>query len=148
MTTTENVRRSFMQSGPLRRVIARLIARPAQSTVGLVVSMLVVGAVFYHFVEGWNMLDSVYFCVITLATIGYGDYAPKTDLGKLFTIFYAFAGIGVLAFYFQLRAQQRLSRRPLVAETEKLAAHAEKDAAALEHRLEHEGDVLPHDPLP
>ena len=142
MTVTGRVTRSFMQSGPLRRMLARLIARPAQSTAGFVFATLALGAVFYHFVEGWNMLDSVYFCVITLATIGYGDYAPKTDLGKLFTIFYAFAGIGLLATYFQLRAQQQLARgrRPIIRDVE-------KDAVSLEHKLEHSVEVLPHEPL-
>jgi len=57
---------------------------------------LAIGTVFYHSVEGWRWLDSLYFCVITLATIGYGDFVPTTDLGKAFTIIYVFIGIGIL----------------------------------------------------
>lgn len=72
---------------------------------------LVTGTLFYHFVEGWRILDSAYFSVITLTTIGYGDFAPQTDIGKLFTIFYAFTGVGLLATYLQLRARRRLVRR-------------------------------------
>ena len=41
------------------------------------------GTVIYHFVEGWSWLDSLYFSVITLTTIGYGDFSPQTDLGKI-----------------------------------------------------------------
>jgi len=34
-----------------------------------------------------------------LTTIGYGDFSPQTEEGKMFTIFYIFLGIGiVLAF--------------------------------------------------
>lgn len=55
------------------------------------------GTVFYHIVEHLKILDAVYFSVITLTTIGYGDIVPKTDAGKIFTILYVLVGIGLLA---------------------------------------------------
>lgn len=61
--------------------------------------IIVVGAYAYSNVEGWSGLDSVYFVVVTVTTIGYGDLVPKTNLGKIFTIFFSFLGISV-AFYF------------------------------------------------
>lgn len=50
----------------------------------------------YHFLEGWSYVDSLYFSVITLTTIGYGDFSPQTDAGKLFTIFYIIIGLGMI----------------------------------------------------
>jgi hypothetical protein len=42
--------------------------------------LLVVGSVFYTRVEHWTMLNAVYFCVVTLGTVGYGDITPTTRL--------------------------------------------------------------------
>lgn len=57
--------------------------------------LLIGGTVFYWNVEGWSALDALYFSVITLATVGYGDFSPQTGLGKVFTIVYVLVGIGV-----------------------------------------------------
>ena len=77
-----------------------------------VVILLIIGATFYHYIEGWSWIDSIYFCFISLATVGYGDFAPTTDLSKIFTIFYIANGIGVLISFFDIFASLRL-RRPV-----------------------------------
>jgi len=58
--------------------------------------ILVLGMVVYHYLEGWDYLDSFYFSAITLSTVGYGDFSPQTDAGKMFTIFYIILGIGII----------------------------------------------------
>lgn len=61
-----------------------------------IASVLVgVGTVFYRFVEDLAWLDSVYLSVISLTTVGYGDFSPATSTGKVFTMFYVVAGIGI-----------------------------------------------------
>ena len=62
----------------------------------LVLITLTTGTFFYHRVEQWRYLDSLYFSVTTLTTVGYGDIAPKTDIGKIFTMFYLLVGIGII----------------------------------------------------
>ena len=54
------------------------------------------GTLTYHYLEGWNYIDSFYFSVVTLTTIGYGDFTPQTDGGKLFTVLYIIIGIGMI----------------------------------------------------
>ena len=58
--------------------------------------IVTVGSIVYHYLEGWNWVDSIYFSVITLTTIGFGDFAPTTPEGKIFTIFYILIGIGII----------------------------------------------------
>jgi voltage-gated potassium channel Kch len=59
-------------------------------------SALLVGTLAFHFLEGWSMLDSLYFSVITLATVGYGDLVPTTPIAKIFTMLYVINGISIL----------------------------------------------------
>lgn len=57
--------------------------------------LLLCGTIFYAYAEDWNLLDSLYFCVMTMTTIGYGDLTPTTSASKVFTIIYAFVSIGI-----------------------------------------------------
>lgn len=59
-------------------------------------------------IEGFSPVDSFYFCFITLATIGYGDLSPATDVGKLVTVIYSIAGLGIMAALISSTATQRL----------------------------------------
>ena len=89
-------------------VVIWVILRDPKTRPILFVTALILlgGTLFYHNVEGWSLLDSLYFCVVTLATIGFGDLAPKSDAGKAFTILYIFIGFGVIASFIRLIAQR------------------------------------------
>ena len=69
---------------------------------GYVVTLIGVGAALYHWLEGWDWLDSFYFVVITLTTIGYGDFHPTTPLTKVITIFYGLNGIVLILLLFDV----------------------------------------------
>lgn len=54
---------------------------------------LLLGARVFAKVEGWSYLDSVYWADVTLFTIGFGDFAPQTTLGRCLLIPYVLFGI-------------------------------------------------------
>tara|TARA_R110000772_G_scaffold153061_2_gene264022 strand:+ start:144 stop:464 length:321 start_codon:yes stop_codon:yes gene_type:complete len=60
------------------------------------VFVIAIGTGVYQYLENWTWLDSLYFSIITLTTIGYGDFSPQTVAGKWFTIFYIILGVGII----------------------------------------------------
>ena len=54
------------------------------------------GAVFFPLVEGWTVLDAIYFGMVTITTVGYGDMGPVTVEGRIFTSIYVMGGVGII----------------------------------------------------
>ncbi len=73
------------------------------------VVILLIGMVFYHLEEGWSWFDALYFSVITLSTVGYGDFSPTTTASKLFTMVYIFLGISIFVSFASMLAKERVS---------------------------------------
>jgi hypothetical protein len=62
-------------------------------TVLLIFLFFVGTALYFHKVEEWTFIECVYFTVVTITTIGYGDYHPTKDEGRLVTIFVIIFGL-------------------------------------------------------
>jgi voltage-gated potassium channel len=97
---------------------------------GSVAVLLAVGTVVYSVLEGWTLLDSLYFSVVTLATVGYGDLSPTTDVAKLFTIGYILTGIGIVAAFASEVAKHRLPPEPAAASVQRPAVTPADSTAA------------------
>ena len=70
----------------------------------VVFSLLLIFSVIIHFLEKdlqpeafGNILDSMWYGIATLTTVGYGDVTPVSDLGKLISSFAMFLGIAMFA---------------------------------------------------
>jgi voltage-gated potassium channel len=111
-----------------------------RATLFLLVALLVAGTLVYPILEGWSLIDSLYFSVVTLATVGYGDLHPTTDLGKLFTIVYILTGVGVLVVF--------ASRVVNAMVTERAEGVRRRDERRLERRLERTGVLEPASDAP
>ncbi|MFI5270492.1 MAG: potassium channel family protein [Candidatus Saccharimonadales bacterium] len=63
------------------------------------IATMTTGTIVYHFAEHWSWLNSYYFSVVTLTTVGYGDFVPTTPFGKIFTTIYILVGVGIITTF-------------------------------------------------
>ena len=61
-------------------------------------SILCLGTVGFHYLEGWNFPESLYATVVTLSTVGYGDFVPRSGEGMMFTVFLIIVGVGTMLY--------------------------------------------------
>ncbi|RDW29149.1 hypothetical protein B0I71DRAFT_126509 [Yarrowia lipolytica] len=59
-------------------------------------AFLCLGAMCFKFVEHWSYWTAVYFCLLCLATIGYGDVYPQSSVGKAFFIVWSMAAVPMM----------------------------------------------------
>ena len=98
----ETVGKEIRAVHPIQKFLLLDLLRDKESrlVISWAAAVLVIGILVYHWLEGWGYLDALYFCVISLATIGYGDLTPTTPEAKIFTIIYVINGIAILLALF------------------------------------------------
>lgn len=79
---------------------------------GLSSFVAVSGAVAMMVIEDWSFIDALYFAVVSMATVGYGDFSPVTAIGKIFTMGYLVIGIGIFVLTVGAIAEAILSAMP------------------------------------
>ena len=73
--------------------------------------IVAIGAIAFHYLEKWDWLDSVYFAVTTLSTVGYGDLHPTTSATKIFVIFYILIGVAIMLYGLSILGQYWVEKR-------------------------------------
>jgi len=71
--------------------------KPFQLPLILVVMTMMSGSLGYVYIEGFSLMDAIYQTGITFTTVGFGEIAPISDLGRLFTITLIIAGFAVFS---------------------------------------------------
>jgi len=101
---------AFAAMTGLLRDLSGLFKEPKyRAVVVWMMLLLLIGTVFYHLEEGWSWLDALYFSVVTLSTVGYGDLGPTTPLSKIFTMAFILLGISIFVSFASMLAKERAS---------------------------------------
>jgi hypothetical protein len=62
-----------------------------------IVTILLIGSFVMSAIESWTFVDSVYWAIVTITTVGFGDIAPKSTAGRSFCIVYILLGSLIVA---------------------------------------------------
>lgn len=95
------------------KLLTKLPTKYVTSGIFLIVLLFAYGIIGSHFIMGLNLVDSIYYSVSTMATVGYGDYVPLTGIQKIFATTLALSGVGLLAYVFNIiltNFQERMSK--------------------------------------
>lgn len=80
-------------------------------SLAMLLVFLIAGTITFIYVEGYGFFDSLYFSIVTMATVGYGDIVPKTITGKIVALIMIVGGVstfmGVLANATELYMENR-----------------------------------------
>lgn len=94
-----------------------------------------------------NIPDSMYWGMITLATVGYGDVYPVTALGKIFSALIALSGVAMFALPAGIIGsgfmEERQKAREKVMENE-IASNIEKTLETDIEKVLEKSDICPH----
>lgn len=147
------------------KILGQVFARESQilGAAGFLMLLLVMlaaslGYLFEHEAQPdkfENIPQSIYWAVITLASVGYGDLSPVTPMGRLMTIVLAIVGVGIFAlpagllssaFSDQLRLErERLQRMVSQSLADGVLTEEEKAAIEMESkRLHLSADDIEH----
>src|SRR3989338_5246013 len=94
-------------------------------------TVLLVGIVGFHYIEGWPWFDGLYMTLITMTTIGYTEVHPMSPAGRVFNVFLIIAAVMAGGFLVATGTQAMLEfeltsilgRRRMEREIAKLKDH-------------------------
>lgn len=84
------------------KILTKLPTKYISSGLIIIMAIFIYGILGSYFIMDLNLIDSIYYATITMATVGYGDYLPQTGIEKLFATSLALAGVALLAYVFNM----------------------------------------------
>ncbi|GAB4830733.1 hypothetical protein Ancab_004766 [Ancistrocladus abbreviatus] len=98
------------------------ISKPSLLRVFLVLALyLSAGTICFYLV--WNQLegkktngivDAIYFCIVTMTTVGYGDLVPGSTLAKLLACLFVFSGMAIVGMLLSKAADYLVEKQEIL----------------------------------
>jgi hypothetical protein len=83
-------------------------------------ALLLLGTFGFMIIEKRSIIDSFYYVIVTIATVGYGDGHPVTDIDKIFSVVLIVMGVGTFLGVISNITEIMLARREVKIRMEKL----------------------------
>eukprot|EP00756_Hemistasia_phaeocysticola_P053836 Hpha_TRINITY_DN29783_c0_g1::TRINITY_DN29783_c0_g1_i1::g.2573::m.2573 len=64
-------------------------------SVGSAGTWICLWAFVFMFIEGWTYRECVWFCFVSMSTIGFGDFTPQTHAGRMMSFLFIVPGLGM-----------------------------------------------------
>lgn len=91
----------------MARVMRLVAVRPGRACVYLLSGTVLIGGLVFSVIEpDADWFDGIWWTIVTLTTVGYGDYAPESFLGRWLAAFVMAGGIGTVAILTGLLADE------------------------------------------
>jgi voltage-gated potassium channel len=87
---------------------------------GFFLIIMILGTVGFVLIEKKTVVESAYFVIVTVATVGYGDIHPATQAGRIFTIFLIVVGVGTFLGVIANLTELMLAKREIEGLMKKL----------------------------
>lgn len=87
-----------MKESLIKNLVEVMDTHRLRNGILIILIILLYGVVGSYFIMKLNLFESLYFTIITIATVGYGDIVPITMAQKIFTMILSFAGIIIIAY--------------------------------------------------
>ena len=84
------------------KILTKLPTRYLTTGIIIIILLLIYGVVGSYFIMDLNIVDSIYYSITTMTTVGYGDYIPYTPIEKIFSTSLSLAGVALLAYVFNI----------------------------------------------
>jgi len=83
-----------------------------------------------------TLRDALWWGIVTIATVGYGDYYPVTAIGRIIAIFMMLSGIGIFVLLVGSLSQRRLQRTESRFKKSKAGLLSHEDKLAVKNKIQ------------